>query len=531
MIFPQMISLSKSCRVFSFLFAFSLSGWAQTNARLPSARQTVSERRAARSFEAARANPVVLRAFLVRMPKGADLHNHLSGAVYAESWIRAAAEDQLCVNLASLSFAKPQPVKDSVSGRGACASGTVPAAQAYSDQHLYDALVDAFSMRGFVPAPGVTGHDHFFDSFSHFGGTDPSHLGEWLDEVATRAAAQNEQYLELMHTPDFSRTAATAREIGWHDDFSQLRDELLAHGLRDDVAAARAGFDQAEALRLQREHCGQQGEAPACHVQIRYLYQVLRGLPKEQVFAQALLGFETASADPRVVGINLVMPEDGYTSMSDYALHMRIVGFLHGLYPKVHISLHAGELVSGLVPYEGLCCHIRLAVEQGHAERIGHGVDVMHEDQPYDLLKEMAAKHIMVEISLTSNDVILGVTGRDHPFPIYRKFGVPAALSTDDEGVSRIDLTHEYVRAAETYGLHYAELKQMVRTSLEHSFLPGASLWSVPDAFTIAVSACSRDPLDRDKPSSSCAAFLNSSAKAQQEWELERRFVVFEASY
>ena len=109
------------------------------------------------------------------------------------------------------------------------------------------------------------------------------------------------------------------------------------------------------------------------------------------------------------------MPEDGTISMADYALHMKIVGFLHGLYPKVHISLHAGELAPGLVPPEGLCCHIRLAVEDAHAERIGHGVDVMYEDRPYDLLKEMAAKHVMVEINLTSNDVILGVSRKRSP--------------------------------------------------------------------------------------------------------------------
>ena len=46
----------------------------------------------------------------------------------------------------------------------------------------------------------------------------------------------------------------------------------------------------------------------------------------------------------------------------------------------------------------------------------------MYEDRPYELLKEMAAKHVMVEINLTSNDVILGVAGKDHPFPIYRKY-------------------------------------------------------------------------------------------------------------
>jgi adenosine deaminase len=376
----------------------------------------------------------------------------------------------------------------------------------------------------------VTGHDHFFDTFSKFGGTDPRHIGEWLDEVATRASAQNEQYLEIMHTPDFSHAAAMAREIGWREDFGTFRDALLARGLRDEVAVSGKYLDEAEALRKQREHCGQQEETPACHLQIRYIYQILRGLPKDAVFAQTLLAFETASVDPRFVGLNFVMPEDGYVSMSDYALHMRVVAFLHEIYPKIHITLHAGEIAPGLVPYEGLCCHIRLAVEQAHAERIGHGVDIMYEDHPHVLLKEMAAKHVMVEINLTSNDVILGVSGKDHPFPIYRQFGVPVALSTDDEGVSRIDLTHEYVRAAQTYDLHYADLKQMVRTGLEHSFLPGASLWRDPDAFSRPAAACAQGALGADKPSSTCAAFLQSSEKAQQQWELERRFHTFESS-
>jgi adenosine deaminase len=231
------------------------------------------------------------------------------------------------------------------------------------------------------------------------------------------------------------------------------------------------------------------------------------------------------------VGLNYVMPEDGTISMADYALHMKIVGFLHGLYPKVHISLHAGELAPGLVPPEGLCCHIRLAVELAHAERIGHGVDVMHEDRPYDLLKEMAAKHVMVEINLTSNDVILGVKDQNHPLPIYRKFRVPMALSTDDEGVSRIDMTHEYVRAVESYGLSYADLKQIVRTSLEHTFLPGASLWREPDNFTQLAATCALNTPGTAKPSASCPAFLKSSEKARQQWELERRFREFEAGF
>lgn len=502
---------------------------AQTKARHSSTAQAEGERRGTLDLEAARTNPLQLRNFLKKMPKGADLHNHLSGAVYAESWIRAAAEDHLCVNLASRSFAKQQGGSEKNSAEANCESGQVAAADTYKDQHLFDALIDAFSMRGFVPSAGVTAHDHFFDTFARFGGTDHRHLGEWLDEVATRADAQNQQYLELMHTPEFGHTAAIASQIGWQEDFAQLRDALLAHGLRDEVAPATKAINEAEALRQKREHCGQPDAASACRVQMRYLCQVLRGFPKQQVFAQTLLCFETATSDPRFVGINFVMPEDGYISMSDYALHMRMIAFLHQFYPKVHLTLHAGELAPGLVPYEGLCCHIRLAVEQTKAERIGHGVDVMYEDRPHELLKEMARKHIVVEISLTSNDIILGISGKDHPFPLYRQFGVPTALTTDDEGVSRIDLTHEYVRAVQTYGLNYRDLKQIVRTSLEHSFLPGESVWRAPDNFTVAASACARDSLGSVKPSSSCAAFLKSSEKASQQWELERRFRKFES--
>lgn len=494
------------------------------------ATESAGERKTALNFETARKNPLALHAFLAKMPKGADLHNHLSGAVYAESFIRAAAEDGLCVDTTSNSFSKPQSTNPAGTGTLVCGEGNVPATEVFKNQKLYDALVNAFSMRSFVPSAGVSGHDHFFDTFAKFGGTDVRHIGEWLDEVATRAATQNEQYLELMATPTANRLWAIGPEVSWNNDFKQMRDQLLAAGLRDDVPAAKNYWDQAEAMRRQREHCGQPDEVPACKVETRYIYQVSRGNPKQLVFAQALLAFEVASADARVVGINFVQAEDGTTSMTDYGLQMRIVGFLHDLYPKVHISLHAGELAPGLVPPDGLCCHIRLAIEVAQAERIGHGVDVMYETKPHELLKEMAARHVMVEVNLTSNDVILGMRGKDHPFPIYREFHVPVALSTDDEGVSRIDLTHEYVRAVEEFSLSYADLKHLVRTSLEHSFLPGASLWRERDVFGRPASDCASDQPGSEKPSASCANFLRTSDKARQQWELERRFRLFEGN-
>jgi adenosine deaminase len=504
---------------------------AQSPNRPSAPEQSAAERLADRNLEVAKASPLALRALLLKMPKGADLHNHLSGAIYAETWIRDAIDDHLCIDLATHSFAKPEGGGGTASQETVCAKGQVSASQADSNQDLYDAVVDAFSMRGFVPSPGATGHDHFFATFGKFAGTDHKHFGEWLDEVATRAASQNEQYLELMHTPSFKNAAAAAAQASWTEDLAQLREQLLAHGLRDDITATRESLNQAEADRRQREHCDAAEAAPGCSVQIRFLYQVLRDLPKETVFAQTVLAFETALVDPRFVGINYVRPEDDYVSMSDYALHMHMLAYLHSVYPRVHIALHAGELAPGLVPYEGLCCHIRLAVEEAHAERIGHGVDIIYENRPHELLKEMAAKHIMVEISLTSNDVILGISGKYHPFSTYRQFGVPVALATDDEGVSRIDLTHEYVRAVETYGLHYSDLKQIVRTSLEHSFLSGESLWRARDVFRGVAAACSHEALGAEQTGQKCAEFLHTSEKAQQQWELERRFRQFESQF
>ena len=508
-------------------------------AQSPVSYRQASEARAASAYNiAVKAGPEALRAFLAQFPKGADLHVHLSGAVYAETLIRDAGEDGLCVDQASLEFAKPPCAGNLISAQDL--SGNISAA----NQTLYDRLIDAFSLRSFVPSAGWSGHDQFFATFGRFNGLNKTHTAEWVDQVASRAAAQNEQYLELMETPPFSHAAQIAHGIGWtpaleqagQQAFAEFRQQLLDHGLRDEVAADRAEVRQAETGRKQAEHCGTVQAAPACQVQIRYLYQVLRGNLPEQVFAQALLGFETVQAsmnakDDTWVGINFVMPEDGLISMRDYTLQMKMVGYLHSVYPNVHISLHAGELTLGLVPPEGLRFHIRQAVKLAHAERIGHGVDVMYETNADALLREMAEGHVMVEINLSSNEGILGVKGAAHPFPIYLAAKVPVALSTDDEGVSRIDLTHEYVRAALDYNLTYDNLKKLARTGMEHAFLPGASLWARPDDFETPVKACQGQTLSGDTPSAACKAFLDGSEKAAAEWELERRFAAFEKKW
>jgi adenosine deaminase len=297
---------------------------------------------------------------------------------------------------------------------------------------------------------------------------------------------------------------------------------LESAGLHDQVKGLSARVDQMEQTRRSRLGCDQDSKATGCDVEVRYIFQVLREFPREQVFAQVLAGFAAAAADPRIVAVNFVQPEDGYNSMHDYHLHMQMVDYAKKVYPNVHITLHAGELALGLVPPEGLLFHIREAVELGHAERIGHGVDVMYEKDPIALMRVMRQRSILVEINLTSNDVILGVKGDEHPLPVYRKNGVPVALSTDDEGVSRSLMTAEFQRVVLAYSLSYSDLKEMVRNSIEYSFAPGASYWK-DRKYSAVVPACASG-----RKTVSCQTFLEKSDKARLEADLEERFAAFE---
>src|SRR5579862_7520678 len=504
------LSLGLSVVIFSALAAVSQS-------------KPTAEERTGRYLESIRHQPSLTLAFLREMPKGGDLHNHLAGAIYAESWIDFAADSNLCVDRTTSVLIAP-PCDAS------CERFTSkPAIRcAYGDHVLYNSIVDAWSMRNWNPGE-ESGHDHFFATFDKFLLASETHAGDEIAEAARLAAQDHLQFLELMHTADDLQAAQLGGKIGWDDHLPELRDKLLAAGLEDIAKNTSKVLDADESRVHARLKCGTAEADPGCDVTIRYLYQVLRGLPPESVFAQILLGFELASSDPRFVGLNLVMPEDWYVPIHDFNQHMAMLDYLHGVYPKVHISLHAGEIAAGLVKPEDLSFHIRASVERGHAERIGHGVDVMLEQDPIGLMKEMAKRNVLVEINLTSNDQILGVSGDDHPLATYMKYGVPVAISSDDEGVARSDMTHEYLRAEESYRLPYPELKRMTRQSLEHSFLPGESLWASTKGSFRVVAACANNPID--KPSTACEKFLAANERAREQWKLEQAFTNFEKNF
>ena len=510
-------------------------------------KEAAAEQRTARYFESIKTQPLELYAFLRKMPKGGDLHMHLTGSIYAESYIEwaAKAKPDLCVNQTTFALVL-------------CGgSANPPASRALTDGVLYRRMVDAWSMRNSEYA-GQSGHDQFFDAFAKFGLAGFDRYGDMVAEVASRAAREGVTYLEIMLTPDNGKSRVAASKLDWPADdqilamseddrrnfFAKKRQELLANGVLQPLTGDKNGavqestslLDQIEKKKRELLNCDDPNNAkPGCAVIVRYIFQVGRSAPQREVFAQMIAAMEVAKADARLVGLNMVQAEDTRPAMNNFNLQMLMLDYVRKVkegdkgYERANITLHAGELAPGLVPPEGLRFHIRDSVKKAHARRIGHGVDIMYEDEPHKLLQEMADRNVMVEICLSSNDKILGVRGKEHPLAMYLKYNVPVALATDDLGISRSEMTREYVRAAEDQGLGYVQLKNLARASLEHAFVAGKSLWANAKRHA-RVRECAGSASYEEKPLPECQNFLGGNEKARLQWEMEKAFSLFEKS-
>lgn len=499
-------------RVAALLVALMLSA-GPVMARAPAAPVSNEARTAAYLDRIAGSSPR-LRIFLQAMPKGGDLHNHAGGANFAEDYLRWAAADGLCITTDTHHIVDPP----------CTAPGRISAAGLEKAYPHYSRAIDAFSTRGFeagVGDPTVSGYDRFFATFDAFGPAYSRHVGEAMALTRQQAAADHLSYVEL----------GSGARAGWMlgmkmadadaSDLAALYAKIVPL-LPDAVASAKADYDGYDAQGAAIDGCGTANARPACDVVMRYLYTAIRTSPPAQVFAQLAFGFALVEADPRFVGVNIAAPEHDPVAVRDYALHMQMIAFLKARHPEVQLSLHAGELTLGLVPSRDLSFHIRDAVQVAGAGRIGHGIDIAYESDAPALLARMARDQVTVEINLTSNAVILGVKGSDHPLSLYREAGVPVVLSTDDEGVSRSDMTNEYLRAVTEQGLRYADLKQIVRNGLHYSFLQGESLWQDKPGGA-RVTAC----IVMDAPG--CSAWLAASPKAAAQARLERDIQAFEA--
>ncbi|MDK9707439.1 MAG: adenosine deaminase [Desulforhopalus sp.] len=421
-------------------------------------------------------NIAELTLFTNMLPKGGDVHHHYSGAIYAETYLDWVEAQNFCIYTstdASLKIerfrieSKPQELSDAA--RQACASADA----VRNDNAFYRELLQRWSDKDYgnhfhqQPAPD----QQFFDTFGYFGTVSGYDVNKGLQSLKVRAKDENISYLETMLKGGPSvENREVAALIG---PLTANTPEQQMHEALDRAFAILAG--DAETLAkidgyvksLEAAASGLDDE----DFKLRFQTYVSRNNPPAQVFGSLFTSFAAAGRTPLVVGVNILGPENRHVAMRDYSLHMKMFEFFKRHYPGVKLSLHAGELVLGMIPPEGLRHHIREAVLVAGADRIGHGIDIAHETDAPQLLNIMKQKKVAVEVNLTSNEFILGIKNEAHPVGLYARHGVPFVISTDDPGVSRNNLSGEYLLYTSRYKPSYDNLKEVVYNSIHFSFL------------------------------------------------------------
>jgi adenosine deaminase/adenosine deaminase CECR1 len=447
---------------------------AGAHAAAPASNEAVTARHYAALIAGATPQASELTMFFSQMPKGGDLHHHYSGALYAEQYVDFLDQQGLCVNKQTYRIETDKALIAAERAKPPKERGCLASADVYNDDQVFRELLQHWSSKDFKNhgAMQQPPDRQFFQTFGYFGPVSNANFHDGLVTIKQRAKLENVSYIETMFKMAPFVSNAQFDLDAWRqggDDAAfdaQMRTWMTALN-------ADAAFNASIADFVAKVDDAATGIDDASFT-MRYQTYVLRLLAPSQVFSSMLAAFKADMMSERLVGVNIVGQESNRVSMRDYDLHMKMFRFLRTLYPNVKVALHAGELALGDVPPEGLAFHIDEAINVAHADRIGHGIDLAHERNVAGILTTMREKDIPVEINLTSNAFINGVQGADHPITLYRKYGVPYVISTDDAGVTRHNLSGEYALFASRYKPSYAEIKKASYNSIRYAFLAPA---------------------------------------------------------
>lgn len=421
-------------------------------------------------FEKIRTNEAALTAFFSQMPKGGDLHHHYSGSVYAEPILEYAIAENFYLNTETMMVSREKLSNENWEQFSTIKSkGEL---EKYKQKIIHKWSVKDYNNVDY-PSDKL-----FFESFEKFMPASNENFKSGLLELKNRAIKENLSYIETqlstipapINMADFAKLNSQLRELAAKKDekaILKLLDTFYKDLVKKDVATYAKDFNTNFVAKLHTDL-----KIDDANFTMRYQNFVLRFMEPNELFKNLVIAFISADSSPLMAGVNIVSPEDGETSMKDYWLHMIMFKYCHSRFPNVKYTLHAGELTLGLVQPEDLTWHIRSAVYDAGANRIGHGVDIAYEEKSYELLKYMSKNKIPVEINLVSNEFILKVKENRHPITLYKEFGVPIVISTDDAGILRTNMTEQYVLLAKRYkDISYSDIKQFVYNSINYSFI------------------------------------------------------------
>lgn len=128
------------------------------------------------------------------------------------------------------------------------------------------------------------------------------------------------------------------------------------------------------------------------------------------------------------------------------------------------ITIHAGEPNLPQSPK-----NILTSIDLLHADRIGHGVQAIHDES---VIRRLVDEKVTLELCPTSNWLTQAVPSlAEHPLKKLFDLGVCTTINSDDPGVMNIDLMDEYRIAYNTLGFSVEQLHQCNRWALEASYV------------------------------------------------------------
>jgi adenosine deaminase CECR1 len=392
----------------------------------------------------ATATPMQLYRFLYALPKGGDLHNHLTGAVRSEWYWDAvmAAEARGYVYYTRVRIGNCAPYGHDEFGPGkalllfkdieantyrkldTCGQSEFKRIKDL-DPREKQAWLD--SMRLDQP---YEGRDEFFEAnWARIGGLlqNPYLICDILLRNMQAFGAEGVVYLETQQGAE-----------------GALKPDGSPYSV-DEVVAIYRAFLASPA-------------AKATGVEVRFQNSLLRFTPDAEARLRELYAITDRYRD-LYVGVNMVGRED-----NDKGYPLRFLPVLRELrhhYPDINLSIHAGEV-------DEPNFHVRDTLLLG-AQRIGHGVNLITDP---DTMRLMRYGPYLVEINLISNLLLEYVSDySQHPFPEYLRTGIPVALSTDDRGMWDSNMSDEFYVAVKEFNLSWEEIVKLGRNSLYYSFL------------------------------------------------------------
>lgn len=447
-----------------------------------------------------------LRQFFAKMPKGGDLHNHLTGSAYAETYFEIACKKKMYADLATGKLYKNTD--------GSRPSTAIQLSKDMANLHnTRMTLIDKWSIRNFQPYKCALGPDeYFFGEFGLFGAVkEKDDLVRFAHELKVRATQENVLYLEIMGTSPSIPTNAFLSADKYQDYTIRIQEACKKYNYNPAEAGSKLNSCFTELLHEYEQDYNDNTKESDIRSAVSSYVLLIKDIDNESwtvthpfdtcvlskekltvryqgyasrtkdpmvVFAQLYIVHKAIQNSDLIVGCNIVAAENSENSMLYYKAHMAMFKVLHENLSSdgnpIPTSLHAGELTMGLIRPEHLTYHINDAVNIAEAYRIGHGVDIPFERDSEKLLSTMVRYNTPVEINLSSNEFILGEMEGSHPFRIYKDAKVPLILCTDDPGILRASLTEEYALAAYRYKLSFDEIKKICRNSILYSFLPKA---------------------------------------------------------